>query len=117
MLDIKLIRENVEEVISRLNTRGGDYSYLRQLVKDDERRREILVEVEGLKNERNQKSKLIGELKRNKQDASEVLASVANIGDKIKVLEEELKVLDEKIRMTLLTTPNLVSLTTKVGKD
>ena len=117
MLDIKLIRENVEEVISRLNTRGGDFSYLRELVKDDERRREILVEVEGLKNERNQKSKLIGELKRNKQDASEVLASVANIGDKIKVLEEELKVLDEKIRMTLLTTPNLVSLTTKVGKD
>ena len=117
MLDIKLIRENVEEVISRLNTRGGDFSYLRELVKEDERRREILVEVEGLKNERNQKSKLIGELKRNKQDASEVLSSVANIGDKIKVLEEELKVLDEKIRMTLLTTPNLVSLTTKVGKD
>ena len=35
MLDIKLIRENVEEFISRLNTRGGDFSYLRQLVKDE----------------------------------------------------------------------------------
>ena len=57
MLDIKLIREDVEEVIRRLNTRGGDFSYLRELVKEDERRREILVEVEKLKNERNQKSK------------------------------------------------------------
>ena len=31
MLDIKLIREDVEEVIRRLNTRGGDFSYLREL--------------------------------------------------------------------------------------
>ena len=39
MLDIKLIREDVEGVIKKLNTRGKDFSYLRELVeKDDERR-------------------------------------------------------------------------------
>ena len=36
MIDIKLIRENVEEVIQRLNTRGGDYSYLRDVKAMDE---------------------------------------------------------------------------------
>ena len=46
MLDIKLIRENVEEVIRRLNTRGGDFSYLRDLKAKDEKKRAILVEVE-----------------------------------------------------------------------
>ena len=56
MLDIKLIREDVEEVIRRLNTRGGDFSYLRELKAKDERKRELLVEVENLKSERNQKS-------------------------------------------------------------
>ena len=42
MLDIKLIRDDVEEVIRRLNTRGGDYSYLRDVKAMDIRRREIL---------------------------------------------------------------------------
>ena len=74
MLDIKLIRDNVEEVIRRLNTRGGDFSYLRDLKAKDERKRELLVEVENLKSERNQKSKLIGEIKRNKGNADEVMA-------------------------------------------
>lgn len=117
MLDIKLIRDNVEEVIRRLNTRGGDFSYLRDLKTKDERKRELLVEVENLKSERNQKSKLIGEIKRNKGNADEVMASVAHIGDEIKELETELTQLDVDIRNMLLTTPNLVALDTKVGKD
>ena len=117
MLDIKLIRENCEEVIRRLNTRGGDFSYLRELKQKDERKREILTNVENLKSERNQKSKLIGEIKRNKGDASEVLASVAHIGEEIKAQEEELAKLEEEIRWMLLITPNMVSLDVKVGRD
>jgi seryl-tRNA synthetase len=117
MLDIKLIRENVEEVINRLNTRGGDYSYLRDVKEMDEQKRIKLSEVETLKSERNQKSKLIGEYKRNKQDATPILNEVANIGDKIAVLDKEVLELDEKIKYYMLRTPNLVSLTTKVGKD
>lgn len=117
MLDIKLVRDNVEEVIRRLNTRGGDFSYLRDLKLKDEQKRELLVEVENLKSERNQKSKLIGEIKRNKGNADEVMQSVAHIGDQIKELESKLVVLEEEIRYMLLTTPNLVALDTKVGKD
>ena len=117
MLDIKLIREDVEEGIRRLNTRGGDFSYLRELKAKDERKRELLVVVENLKSERNQKSKQIGEIKRAKGDASEVMASVAHIGDEIKAYETELNTLEEEIRQMLLTTPNLVALDTKVGKD
>ena len=60
MLDIRLIRENVEEVIERLSKRNGDFSYLRDVVKLDEERRKVLNEVEELKNFRNQKSKEIG---------------------------------------------------------
>ena len=52
MLDIKMIRDDVETVIKRLNTRGKDYSYLRDLVKKDEERRNIITEVEQLKKER-----------------------------------------------------------------
>lgn len=117
MLDIKLIREDCEEVIRRLNTRGKDYSYLREVKEMDDERRKILSQVETLKNERNTKSKQIGDLKRQKLDATEVLNSVANLGDEIKKCEEKLKILEDNIRHQMLITPNLVSLSVKVGKD
>ena len=46
MLDIKLLRENPDFYVELLNRRGGDFSYLYELVKKDSRRREIIVEVE-----------------------------------------------------------------------
>ena len=117
MLDIKLIRENVENVIQRLNTRGGDFSYLREVKMLDERKRNLLSEVENLKNEKNRKSKLIGEYKRNKQDTTELLNEVNLTGENIARLEKDIDSLDEKIKYYMLRTPNLVSLSTKVGKD
>lgn len=117
MLDIKLIRDNVEDVIKRLNTRGGDFSYLREVKTLDERKRNLLSEVENLKNEKNQKSKLIGEYKRNKLDTTELLNDVNLMGEKITELEKNINNLDEKIKYYMLRTPNLVSLSTKIGKD
>lgn len=117
MLDIKLIREDVETVIKKLNTRGGDFSYLRDLVKKDDERRNIITEVEQLKKERNEKSKMIGELKRNKQDASEVLASVAHIGDEIAALDAKVAALDDEILQTLLRTPNILHESVPIGRD
>ncbi len=117
MLDIKMIRENLEEVIARLNTRQKDYSYLRDVIKMDDERREIITKVELLKKERNEKSKLIGELKRNKQDATEVLNSVANIGNDIQELDKRVVELDEKIKDALLRTPNLLHKSVPIGKD
>ena len=64
MLDIKVLREDVEKVIERLNTRGGDFSYLREVVELDEKRRVELKKVEDLKSFRNEKSKKILSWKR-----------------------------------------------------
>jgi seryl-tRNA synthetase len=117
MIDIKLLRENLETVIENLSKRGGDFSYLNDLVTKDENRRQIIQDVERLKQERNEKSKLIGELKRNKQDATDVLASIGNIGDQIKALDEQLNLLDEDIQYRLLMTPNLLHESVPIGKD
>lgn len=117
MLDIKLIRDDVEGVIKRLNTRQKDYSYLRDLLKKDEERRALIAEVELLKKERNDKSKLVGELKRNKQDATEVLNSVAHIGAEITELDNKIAELDKDINFTLLSTPNLLHESVPIGVD
>ena len=53
MLDVKYVIDHLDEVIERLNTRTGDYSYLRALPSLDQKRREIIVRSEALKAERN----------------------------------------------------------------
>lgn len=64
MLDIKYVREHLEEVIERLNTRNGDYSYLREIPVLDEKRRALIKEGDELKAKRNSDSKLIGTYKK-----------------------------------------------------
>lgn len=117
MIDIKLLRDDVEAVIKKLETRNGDFSYLRDVVVMDEDRRQKITEVEVLKKERNDKSKLIGQLKREKKDTTEVLNSVSDIGDKISKLDNEIASLDEKINNALLTTPNILHASVPIGKD
>lgn len=117
MLDIRMLRENPEGVIERLNTRGQDYGYLRDLLVKDEERRKIISEVEELKRQRNESSKLIGELKRKKEDATEVLNQVANLGTKISMLDDKLRELENEIEYTLLITPNLPHESVPIGKD
>lgn len=117
MIDIKLIRDDVEDVIKRLSRRGKDFIYLREVKTLDEQRRKLITEVEVLKNIRNEKSKEIGKLKREKKDASSVLASVANIGDEINQKDKEIGAIEEKIEYSLLMTPNLLSGDVPDGKD
>lgn len=117
MIDIKLIRENVNDVISKLKTRGGDFSYLLNIKEKDEKRRMLITEVESLKQERNEKSKLIGQLKREKKDTTDILVSVANIGEKIKQFDEQIKVFDKEIDYALLCTPNILHESVPIGKD
>jgi len=117
MIDIKLIREDVEKVIANLNNRGGDFSYLRDVKALDEKRRDLLVQVEEIKKTRNEKSKMIGILKREKKDATEVLESVAHLGSEIEQLDKEIAEIEEKITNSLLNTPNLLSEDVPIGKD
>jgi len=117
MLDIRLIREDLEGLIAKLSTRGKDFSYLRDIKAKDEERRELITKVEQLKRERNEKSKLIGELKRNRQDATEVLNSVANIGSEIAEFDNKIVELDKEINYALLSTPNVLHESVPIGKD
>ena len=115
MLDIKLIRENPQMFVELLSRRGGDFSYIYDMVDKDKRRREIISQVEKIKALRNETSKQIGLLKREKKDASEVMKKVENIGVEIKAFEVELKEIEEYIHYNLLMTPNIPGKETPIG--
>ena len=70
MLDIKLIREQTTQVVELLNRRGGDFSYLYELVQKDQTRREAIASVESLKAKKNEVSKQLCLAKRQGQDTT-----------------------------------------------
>ena len=117
MLDLKFVTENMDKVIENLSKRQGDFSYLKELEILQEDRKNIIVDVESKKALRNESSKKIGELKRNKQDATHILEQVKDLGDEIKTMDDKLKVIEEKIFDILAITPNLLHESVPYGED
>ncbi len=117
MLDLKYIRENTDKVVELLSRRNGDFTYIYELVEDDKKRRDLIQKVEVLKAKKNEASKLIGQYMREKKDATEIKNEVNAYTNEIKEMDDEVARLDEKIKYTLLCTPNLPNEDIKIGKD
>ncbi len=117
MLDIKMIRQNTDEIKERLATRGVKAETIDALLEKDKRRRELLVETEGLKQKRNEVSAEIANAKRNKQDATEAIKEMREVGAKIKSLDEELEKVEATVKDMASRLPNLPNPTIPVGPD
>ena len=107
MLDIKMIRQNTDEIKERLATRGVKAETIDALLEKDKRRRELLVETEGLKQKRNEVSAEIANAKRNKQDATDAIKEMREVGAKIKSLDEELEEVEATVKDMASRLPNL----------
>ncbi len=116
MLDAKRIREDVEAVRARLQTRGIRAA-LDEFVSQDTRRRQLLGEVEQLKHRRNTVSEEVGRRKKQGQDAGELIAEMREVGDRIKRLDDEAAACETAIDAFLLTLPNLPDASVPVGAD
>lgn len=117
MLDIKLLRQNTEEVAARLATRGVKAETIQEFKELDEVRRKLLVEAEELKKYRNDVSQEIAKLKRAKENADDKIAEMQTVGEKIKVLDGQLAEVDEKINYIAVRLPNLPHADVPVGAD
>lgn len=113
MLDMKYIRENLEEAEQRLRTRGGA-SFLDGFRTLDDRRRALLREGEALKALRNAASEEIARIKDKSQAQGKIL-EMREVSQRIKGMDEELKQVDEELNSFLLTVPNLPHATTPIG--
>lgn len=117
MLDIKMIRQNTDEIKERLATRGVKAEKIDALLEKDKRRRELLVETERLKQKRNEVSAEIANAKRNKQDATDAIKEMREVGAKIKSLDEELEEVEATVKDMASRLPNLPNPTIPVGPD
>lgn len=119
MLDIKYVLENMDQVILKLQQRTGDYSYLRDLISLDSKRKECIIKADEIKNRRNVQSKEIGKLKAQKKEkeASELLSKLSFDKEEIERLDKQRVKCEEEIKEILLKTPNLPDDSLPVGED
>lgn len=106
MLDIRFIRENLELVKNNLKNRNNNFD-IDRLVELDKQRRNILSEVEKLKNERNEKSSLIGKYKREGIDTSTLMSEMQKIADIIKSDDEKVFEIEKELSLLQLSIPNI----------
>ncbi|MFK4944002.1 serine--tRNA ligase [Lactococcus garvieae] len=117
MLDIKKIRADFDGVAAKLETRGVKKETLQELHELDVRRRELIVQSENLKKERNAVSDEIALIKRGKGDASEKITAMKQVSADIKVIDAELADIEEKLTTYTTTLPNLPHNDVPVGAD
>ncbi|WP_413480478.1 serine--tRNA ligase [Carnobacterium maltaromaticum] len=117
MLDIKKLRSDFATVEAKLATRGVKKELLENFVELDEKRRELIVKAEKLKKYRNTVSGDIALLKRNKENADDKIKEMREVGDEIKVLDDELVAIDTALSEIAATLPNLPHDSVPVGAD
>ena len=114
MLDLKFVRDNPDIVRTILEQRKMD-APLDQLINADRKWRELMGAAESLRSYQNTVSKKIAELKKTKQDASEQIAEMRQVSQKIKELNESVQVHKNEVDEILINVPNIPHLSTPVG--
>ena len=119
MLDITLLRKELDAVVARLSTRKSPQPYLdeagfRAL---ESERKQIQTRTEELQAQRNSLSKQIGMLKGKGEDTAPVMAQVAGIGDELKRSAERLDAIQAELAQMLMAVPNLPDESVPVGSD
>ena len=106
MLDIKLLRENLDLVKQRLAARGAEIDWERFVALDRERR-DALAEWEKLKEKKNRLSGEIGKLKKSGGDAAALMKEVEELTEAIKKAAAPLADIEKRFEDFMLTIPNL----------
>ena len=116
MLDPRLIKERPEELKKMLGPRAEHIDW-DSLLKLDKERRALLTKVEELRAQRRKVSDDIATLKRQKQPAEALMVDMKGAGDRIKVLEDNLRETEEQFSAIALGIPNLPHVSVSLGKD
>ena len=116
MLEIKFVRQNLEQVREALKSRG-QHIELDAFEAADQRRRDILTESEALRHRRNVVSEEIAALKKNGENADDRVAEMREVAGRIKALEKKLADDEQTVRDFLMELPNIPHDSVPVGKD
>ena len=116
MLDIKYVLENAKQIEEIYTHRSGVYD-VKKVVELDARRKEILAELETYRAQKNRASDEVARIKKEKGDASEIIAEMKALGEKIKTLEADLAEVMPALNNAALSLPNIPDSSVPVGSS
>ena len=115
MIDIKILRNEPEKLIKALERRKETRVDIDGLLALDKERREILYNVEQMKNKQNSVSKQIPVFKKEGKDTTEIFAEMKELSEEIKKSDDKVRELDEKIQNIMYSIPNIANETVPEG--
>jgi len=116
MLDIKFVRDNPGQVEQALTNRGAAISLDEFIVREKERR-ELLAEVETLKNKRNTVTQEISHKKKAGDNADHLILEMRQVGDRISALDAKVKEAETALAGIIMNIPNVPHQSVPVGKN
>jgi len=116
MLDIQLLRSDLQGTAKRLADRGFTFP-ADEFQALESRRKTIQTETQELQANRNQLSKQIGQAKAKREDASQLMAQVNAQADQLKALEAKLEEVQQRLNDFLMHVPNVPHASVPAGKD
>lgn len=116
MLEIKFVRQNLQQIEKSLENRG-ETADLESFKHCDTQRKALLLEIEDLRHRRNVVSEQIAAMKRNKEDTDDLVAEMRQVADRIKELDQDLSKNEDQINHILFRIPNLPHNSVPIGKD
>lgn len=117
MLDIKLLRNDLQAVKQALTNRQASFHDIEGFTSLDLRRRELLQKSEALKNRRNVVSQQVAKLRKAGENADDIIAEMKQVSNQIKRLDEEIRELEEQLDEVLLAIPNMPHSTVPIGES
>ena len=116
MLDLKYIKNNLEAVKSGMEKRRAKIDFA-LLLKNDDKRKTLLLEIETLRHKRNVVSDDIAKMKKAGENFTSFIKQMRAVSETIKKLDKELSTIEETIHDFLISLPNIPHEDVPVGKD
>jgi seryl-tRNA synthetase len=116
MLEIKFVRQNLKQIEKSLESRG-ETADLESFKHFDTLRKSLLLEIEDLRHRRNVVTEQIAAMKKNGEDAEDLVTEMRKVGGRIKTLKRHLTENEEKINQILFGLPNLPHASVPIGRD
>jgi len=116
MLEIKFVRDHLDDIETMLSNRGTTAD-LATFKSADDKRKKILFEIEALRHRRNIVSDQIADLKKKGENADDLVTDMKGVAGKIKALEPPLAENEAKAQEILMQIPNLPHASVPLGKD
>lgn len=116
MLDPRFLRQDIEEAAERLKGRGFELN-VAEIQALEEKRKALQVKTQELQNERNTRSKAIGQAKAKGEDIAPLLAAVGSLGDGLDAAKKEQDEILAELNAIAATIPNLPDSEVPFGND